>query len=487
MYHMNMRKTFALATAAAVCGIAFGRTEVDPPVLGSTEYDGTVQTATVPVSDKWQIVFSENGEHAGTYDTFLRIVDFDDFKWKGTDARMITVPFTIVPAQNAWTTAPSISGWTFGDTPSTPSAAAKFGAVAPVVYNGVTADGVPVSGAAAVDQAGSYTAVFGVAGCSDYTALRAEVPFTVSRRNVAGGGLAVTVGADPEYNGAAQTLPVTGVTFGGRAVPYSVEGGTATNAGAYTLSVTVGGDYAGSTNIAWRIRPRDISNAVVGVIPAQTETGSPIQPTVSVEDGTPSIISPADYTVAYSGNVNPGTATVTLTGRRNYTGTKMATFTIMPRPAATTTAAALSGEARWKFLKSTGTYFAQLKIRCTEGYSSGISNLRVGFVDRMASGSVAAQFWDSTNRRAVSATFSHGGRTYRVVPLSAASIVGENLDATYGVGSLSAGSVPVGERTIELYVPRRDLASHLGEYVAYAIWESGGVTHVAPIDNKSVQ
>ena len=43
-----------------------------------------------------------------------------------------------------------------------------------------------------------------------------------------------------------------------------------------------------------------------------------------------------DYTVSYSNNVEPGTATVTLTGIGNYTGSVSTTFTINYTPAAGT-------------------------------------------------------------------------------------------------------------------------------------------------------
>ena len=37
-----------------------------------------------------------------------------------------------------------------------------------------------------------------------------------------------------------------------------------------------------------------------------------------------------DYSVAYSNNVNPGTAKATITGKGGYTGNVEKTFTIMP-------------------------------------------------------------------------------------------------------------------------------------------------------------
>ena len=51
-------------------------------------------------------------------------------------------------------------------------------------------------------------------------------------------------------------------------------------------------------------------------------------------DGAHTLAANTDYTVAYSNNINAGTATATLTGMGNYTGTRTVKFTIQP-PAAT--------------------------------------------------------------------------------------------------------------------------------------------------------
>ena len=49
-------------------------------------------------------------------------------------------------------------------------------------------------------------------------------------------------------------------------------------------------------------------------------------------DNTYTLIIDTDYTVSYSDNTNAGTATVTITGMGNYTGTKTVNFTIDKAP-----------------------------------------------------------------------------------------------------------------------------------------------------------
>ncbi len=72
------------------------------------------------------------------------------------------------------------------------------------------------------------------------------------------------------------------------------------------------------------------SDITVQDITALTYTGVAQEPTVTVKDGTAVLVKDVDYTVAYSNNVNAGTATVTCTGQGNYSGQAQKTFTINP-------------------------------------------------------------------------------------------------------------------------------------------------------------
>lgn len=59
-----------------------------------------------------------------------------------------------------------------------------------------------------------------------------------------------------------------------------------------------------------------------------TYTGMEQTPGVTAADGGKPLAADTDYTVAYTGNINAGTATVTVTGRGNYTGMVSKNFTI---------------------------------------------------------------------------------------------------------------------------------------------------------------
>ena len=83
---------------------------------------------------------------------------------------------------------------------------------------------------------------------------------------------------------------------------------------------------------------KNLQDAWIQAIADQTYTGSAITPTVTVMDGETTLTLNTDYTVAYSNNVETGSATVTVTGTGNYSGTATANFTIVADKSALNTA-----------------------------------------------------------------------------------------------------------------------------------------------------
>jgi hypothetical protein len=71
-------------------------------------------------------------------------------------------------------------------------------------------------------------------------------------------------------------------------------------------------------------------------IPAETYTGGYIEPAIKVThrvEGSERILTKdTDYTLSYSNNKEVGTATITITGKKDYTGTRTINFTINPDP-----------------------------------------------------------------------------------------------------------------------------------------------------------
>lgn len=73
----------------------------------------------------------------------------------------------------------------------------------------------------------------------------------------------------------------------------------------------------------------DITDAVIAPIADQTETGSAIEPALTVTLDGNTLTAGTDYAVTYSNNTNVGTATATIVGINGYSGTKSATFNIV--------------------------------------------------------------------------------------------------------------------------------------------------------------
>lgn len=74
----------------------------------------------------------------------------------------------------------------------------------------------------------------------------------------------------------------------------------------------------------------NLNTAVIDTIPAQAYTGKQLKPALTVKVGGKALTAGKHYTAAYTNNINPGKATVTLTGKGSYTGTVTKTFKIKP-------------------------------------------------------------------------------------------------------------------------------------------------------------
>jgi len=96
---------------------------------------------------------------------------------------------------------------------------------------------------------------------------------------------------------------------------------TAKKVGSAIITVTtVDGNKTASCNIT--VNPKVIT-FTVDAINTQIYTGSAIQPVVTVRDGSTVLTQTTDYTVAYTNNINAGTATVTVSGAGNYAGSSV--------------------------------------------------------------------------------------------------------------------------------------------------------------------
>jgi len=110
------------------------------------------------------------------------------------------------------------------------------------------------------------------------------------------------------------------------------------NDGAGTASVIINGigNYAGTKKTSFKIKAKQLAdkNGVLGenisIIPIENVlyNGYAQKPKVQIMDGEKVLSEGVDYTLKYKNNTKPGTATVTITGKKSYLGKTTRTFVI---------------------------------------------------------------------------------------------------------------------------------------------------------------
>ena len=143
-----------------------------------------------------------------------------------------------------------------------------------------------------------------------------------------------TVTGDCVYTGSALTpeftLKYADAVFV-KDTDYTVSYSYNTNAGTSArISITgISTRLTGSAVKYFTITGRSITEAEVSKIANQTYTGSAIKPSVTVKYNGTTLRSGTDYTVAYTDNVDAGTATATITGKGNFNGSYSVKFLIV--------------------------------------------------------------------------------------------------------------------------------------------------------------
>lgn len=113
-------------------------------------------------------------------------------------------------------------------------------------------------------------------------------------------------------------------------IDYTVSYSNNKNVGIATIKVLGKGDYTGEITKNFRINSKLISKTNVVLDKTAFEyDGKQKQPAVMVKDGSLLLTKDEDYTVAYSNNINVGTATVSISGKGNYSGEVIKNFTIV--------------------------------------------------------------------------------------------------------------------------------------------------------------
>ena len=287
------------------------------------EYDSAAQTPDVIFDTEWPVVLGSD------YDvTYTDNVNVDDSpvtvtvtpiaggNYKNTlnttfNILKAPLPAIIVIADQMYTGNPLTPAVTFDTT--MPVIAADY----TLVYGpNVNVGSSPVLVTATSSAGGNYKNI----QAKTFSIVKAPLP-------------TINVIADQMYTGNPLTPAVTfNTTKPVIAADYALVYGPNVNVGSSPVLVTatssVGGNYKDVQTKTFNIVKASLP--AIAALPPVVFTGLPFTPNVVMVNSTTSnpLIKDTDYTLVHANNVNKGTATVTVTGIGNYTGTKAVTFEI---------------------------------------------------------------------------------------------------------------------------------------------------------------
>lgn len=177
-------------------------------------------------------------------------------------------------------------------------------------------------------EPGSYPVT--VTGTGNYTGTVTK-SFEIAKADISSATIS-DIDSPVGYTGTAYEPEVT-VTFNGTELAldtdYTVAYTNNVNAGEATVTITgTGTHFKGSVEKHFTITAADLSGCTFAPIADVTYNTTAHTPEVTVAISGRTLEADKDYTVSYASNVNAGTATVTVTGKGNFTGSANTTFTI---------------------------------------------------------------------------------------------------------------------------------------------------------------
>lgn len=290
-----------------------------------TTYNQQLQKPTVTISDGNTLttndytLTNDGGTNQGTYEVRVE----GKVNYTGT----VTKTFTIAPLSL------SSAVVTLSQTEYVYSGAENKPSVTFVMVGSLTVPttGYGVTYSSNINQGTSATVT--VTGTGNYKDSK-SVNFTITRKSV--NDTMIKFASDQEnyvYNGSNQKPTVTvmdGETELVLNTDYTITNDGGTEVGTYNVDIEGKGNYQGTARRQFSIVAKDANTKFTVELGYATTIfdGSNKTPTVTVKEGSTTLAVNTDYTVSFSNNRNVGTATVTVTGKGHYAGTKTATFAI---------------------------------------------------------------------------------------------------------------------------------------------------------------
>ncbi len=177
------------------------------------------------------------------------------------------------------------------------------------------------------------TASFEIVGLGNYTGTITK-KFALVIRSVSDSDVKIAgISSTYTYNGSA-IAPVPTLTNSDgkmtKGVDYTITYKNNKAVGVATMTIKGIGKYQGTRDVTYKIIRKSIANCTVSKVGTQIYTGKDIKPKVTVKDGKKELVKGTDYTIMYSNNRKPGTGSITIAGKGNYTVSKTIRFDIRP-------------------------------------------------------------------------------------------------------------------------------------------------------------
>lgn len=175
-----------------------------------------------------------------------------------------------------------------------------------------------------------FTCVLDTDKIKNYTIGNVTGELVVNPKSIAAPSVTINNPTDKTYTG---SPCVQGVSVKDSEAKLTVDDISVTyenniNVGTATIIYTGKNNYTGEIRKNFKITEASITDDMIANIPSVTYNTRAHTPDVTVTFEGSTLEAGKDYDVAYTNNINAGTATVTVTGKGNFTGTASKTFTI---------------------------------------------------------------------------------------------------------------------------------------------------------------
>ena len=294
---------------------------VEKPVLDTNTftYDGSVLTYNLLESDYYTI---RNNKHdqSGTYTVYVELNDKESSTWSDGTTTDLEYEFVINPKSSSSFTVDYDNEFTYSGDEITPAVTVKDGDTTLILDNDYRV--------AYENNTQSGTSKIIITGINNYKDSK-EVEFTIAKAKV---NKPIADTNTYTFNYTEQEYIISESTL------YQVSGNKKTNAGTTKVIVAL----SDKNNYTWsdgaqddleydfEIKPKSIEGFNVFNIENQEFNMSEITPKAVIYDN--DILTDEDsYDYSYTDNVHVGKATVTITGKGNYTGSLSTTFYIIKK------------------------------------------------------------------------------------------------------------------------------------------------------------